>query len=56
MCDLHVKHRVNDRDYWDGWESKSMFLQQNGRFTRNNIEIEQGEDVCIVVLVSNISK
>lgn len=43
---------AGDRSFWDGWSSKAMFIKQNGKFTRKNVRIQQGETACIAMLVS----
>lgn len=48
----HTQIRASDRSYWDGWVSKSFFMRKDGRFTRKNVQIGQGESVCVAVLVS----
>lgn len=45
-------YRAGDRIYWNGWEDKAMFMKQDGTFTKGNVYIKEGEQVCIVVLVS----
>ncbi|KAI7906613.1 uncharacterized protein BX663DRAFT_199039 [Cokeromyces recurvatus] len=42
---------ASDRDYWDGWTSKSMFMKPNGQFTRKNVYIQKEETVCILVML-----
>lgn len=53
--DLTIKvgtFSASDRTYWDGWESKAMFMKPDGAFTTENVYITAGDSVCIVVLVS----
>ncbi|KAG2236994.1 hypothetical protein INT48_001761, partial [Thamnidium elegans] len=45
---------AGDRHYWDGWSDKTMFIKPDGTFTQGNVYINQGEEVCIVVLLGPI--
>ncbi|KAI8086761.1 uncharacterized protein BX664DRAFT_336693 [Halteromyces radiatus] len=42
---------ASDRQFWDGWSTKAMFLQPNGNFTTNNVLTTEGVAICIVVLL-----
>ena len=37
--------------YWDGWADKTMFMRKDGTFTKGNVYIDKGDEVCVVVLV-----
>ena len=43
---------ASQRQFWDGWTTVSMFLRGDGRFTRKEVDIQAGESICVVVLVS----
>ncbi|KAI8877558.1 hypothetical protein K501DRAFT_288321 [Backusella circina FSU 941] len=45
---------ASDRNYWDGWASKSMFLRKDGQFTRKDINILENEEICVLVLLGPI--
>ncbi|KAI8079925.1 uncharacterized protein BX664DRAFT_341828 [Halteromyces radiatus] len=45
---------ASDRQYWDGWKTKSFFLLPDGNFTLDNVIIEQENGLCIVVLLGPI--
>ncbi|KAI8979290.1 hypothetical protein BDF20DRAFT_868701 [Mycotypha africana] len=45
---------INDRQFWDGWESKVMFMRTDGKFTRKNVKITEGESVCVVAMTGPI--
>lgn len=47
-----ISYSASDRNYWDGWASKSMFLRKDGQFTRKDINILENEEICVLVLVS----
>lgn len=37
--------------YWDGWADKAIFMRKDGTFTKGNVYIDKGDEVCVVVLV-----
>ncbi|KAI8338715.1 hypothetical protein BC941DRAFT_423690 [Chlamydoabsidia padenii] len=45
---------ASDRQYWDGWKTKAFFLQQDGNFTLDNIYVEEGTGLCVVVLLGPV--
>lgn len=45
------KKRAGDRMYWDGWADKTMFMRKDGTFTKGNVYIDKGDEICVVVLV-----
>ncbi|ORY94425.1 hypothetical protein BCR43DRAFT_516104 [Syncephalastrum racemosum] len=55
VCDLvDFDWLTSDRIYWDGWSSKSMFMDIDGSFTLGNVTVEAGREVCVVVLLGPI--
>ncbi|GAA5811367.1 hypothetical protein MFLAVUS_004801 [Mucor flavus] len=55
ICDkVDIGWLAGDRHYWDGWSDKTMFIKPDGTFTQGNVYINQGEEVCIVVLLGPI--
>ncbi|RCH79520.1 hypothetical protein CU098_004498, partial [Rhizopus stolonifer] len=52
VCDkVDAAWLASDRIYWDGWMDKAMFIKTDGTFTKGHVYIEQGQHVCIVVLL-----
>lgn len=52
-CDkVDIPWLAGDRIYWNGWEPKAMFIKADGTFTKRNVYIKEGDEICIVVLVS----
>ncbi|KAI7892925.1 uncharacterized protein EV154DRAFT_503367 [Mucor mucedo] len=52
VCDkVDIAWLAADRHYWDGWSDKAMFIKADGTFTQRNVYINQGEEVCVVVLL-----
>lgn len=54
ICGLSFNNRsrASDRKYWDGWGSKAMFMRPDGNFTRKDVIANEGDTICVVVLVS----
>ncbi|KAI8966937.1 hypothetical protein BDF20DRAFT_840598 [Mycotypha africana] len=51
---LIFTYSASDRMYWDGWRDKAMFFRPDGIFTRGNVYINPGDEICIVVLLGPI--
>lgn len=52
VCDKVDFHWLaSDRQYWDGWTDKAMFIKADGTFTKGNVYITEGDEVCIAVLL-----
>ncbi|CAO3639823.1 unnamed protein product [Mucor hiemalis] len=52
VCDkVDIHWLASDRQYWDGWTDKAMFLKADGTFTKGNVYITEGDEICIVVLL-----
>ncbi|KAI8047236.1 uncharacterized protein B0P05DRAFT_566430, partial [Gilbertella persicaria] len=51
---VDFKWLASDRKYWDGWSSKAMFMKKNGKFTRKPVQMNQGESVCVAVLLGPV--
>ncbi|KAG2223820.1 hypothetical protein INT45_001954 [Circinella minor] len=45
---------TSDREYWDGWASKAMFMKSEGNYTRKDVTITAGESICVVVMLGPI--
>ncbi|KAF7732591.1 hypothetical protein EC973_003338 [Apophysomyces ossiformis] len=55
VCDkVDIAWLASDRQYWDGWTSKSMFIKPDGNFTVDDVEITEGETVCVVALLGPV--
>ncbi|CAO3594087.1 unnamed protein product [Absidia cylindrospora] len=51
-CDtVDISWLAADRQFWDGWSTKAMFIRQDGNFTTNNILTVEGVSLCVVVLL-----
>ncbi|KAI8340286.1 hypothetical protein BC941DRAFT_500821 [Chlamydoabsidia padenii] len=54
-CDSgNIPWLASDRQYWDGWQTKSFFLQPDGNFTLDDVSVEEGTGLCIVVLLGPV--
>ncbi|CAO3640309.1 unnamed protein product [Cunninghamella blakesleeana] len=54
-CDkADIPWLASDRQYWDGWGSKSFFLLPDGNFTIDNVYAEEGVELCVVVLLGPV--
>ncbi|KAI9483176.1 MAG: hypothetical protein EXX96DRAFT_557156, partial [Benjaminiella poitrasii] len=52
ICDkVDIPWMASDRVYWNGWNDKATFMKSDGTFTKGNVYIQEGEQVCIVVLL-----
>ncbi|KAI9498165.1 hypothetical protein BDB00DRAFT_867816 [Zychaea mexicana] len=45
---------VSDREHWDGWVSKAMFMKPEGNYTSKDVTIAAGDSVCVVVMLGPI--
>ncbi|CAO0790270.1 unnamed protein product [Mucor circinelloides] len=51
-CDkVDILWLAGDRMYWDGWADKTMFMRKDGTFTKGNVYIDKGDEICVVVLL-----
>ncbi|KAI8983547.1 hypothetical protein BDB01DRAFT_850682 [Pilobolus umbonatus] len=52
ICDeVDISWLAADREYWDGWTDKIMFMRRDGTLTLNSVHMKEGEDVCVVALL-----
>lgn len=55
VCDkVDVSWLAGDRIYWNGRDPKAMFMKADGTFTKSNVYIKEGDEICVIVLVSCI--
>ncbi|KAI8636879.1 hypothetical protein BD408DRAFT_425458 [Parasitella parasitica] len=51
-CDkVDILWLASDRIYWDGWTDKAMFMRKDGTLTKGNVYIDEGDEICVVVLL-----
>ncbi|KAI8376492.1 uncharacterized protein BYT42DRAFT_574806 [Radiomyces spectabilis] len=54
-CDqVDIDWLASDRQYWDGWNPKSIFLNLDGSFITDNVHMEEDDTICIVTLLGPI--